>query len=117
MSNILYVFRTLFRASGCDILLCANEISLKGFPLDGKHFRACFRQTIYIFCIDMYHFYVACILTFLSNGTHIESISEQTVARRNASEGSGCEYLANGSRFGCAYHGFLVNGMRLATLF
>ena len=67
--------------------------------------------------MDMYHFYVACILTFLRNGTHIESISEQTVARTNASEASGLEYLANGNRIGCAYHGFLVKGMRLATLF
>ena len=67
--------------------------------------------------MEIYHFYVACILTFRSNGTHNERISEQTAARMNASEGSGLEYLANGSRLGCAYHGFLVNGMRLATLF
>ena len=98
-------------------MLCANEVSLKEFPLDGKHFRACFRQTVYMFCIGMYHFYAACILTYLSNGAHIESISEQTVARTNASEGSGLEFLTNGNRLGCADYGFLVNGMRLATVF
>ena len=117
ISNTRYVFRTLFRANGCDVLLCAGEISLKVFPLDGKYFRASFRQTAYIFCFAMYHFCAACILTFLSNGTHIESICDQTVARTNASEGSGFEFLTNGDRLGCADYGFLVNGMRLATLF
>ena len=103
ISNILYVFRSLFRANGCDVLLCAGEISLKVFPLDGKYFRASFRQTAYIFCMAMYHFCADCTLTFRSNGTHIERISEQTAARLNASEGSGLEFLANGSRLGCAY--------------
>ena len=117
ISNILYVFRSLFRANGCDVLLCAGEISLKVFPLDGKYFRASFRQTAYIFCMAMYHFCADCTLTFRSNGTHIERISEQTAARLNASEGSGLEFLANGSRLAFAYHGFLVNGLRCATHF
>ena len=103
ISNIRYVFRTLFRANGCDVLLCAGDILLKVFPLDGRYSRASFRQTAYMFCMAMYHFCAACILTFRSNGTHIERNSEQTAARLNASEGSGLEFLANGSRLGCAY--------------
>ena len=114
---MLYLFRTLFRANGCDVLLCADEISLKVFPLDGKYFRASFRQTAYIFCMAMYHFCAACILTFRSNGTHIERISEQTAARMNASEGSGFEYLAKGTRLAFADYGFLMNGLRCATHF
>ena len=117
ISNIRYVFRTLFRANGCDALLCAGEVSLKVFPLDGRYVRASFRQTAYMFCMEIYHFYVACILTFRSNGTHIERFSEQAAARMKASEGSGLEFLANGSRLAFAYHGFLVNGLRCATHF
>ena len=111
------MFGTLFRANGCDVLLCAGDILLKVFPLDGRYSGAYFRQTAYMFCMGMYHFYVACILTFRSNGTHIERITEQTAARMNASEGSGFEFLANGSRLAFAYYGFLMNGLRCATHF
>ena len=117
ISDIRYVFRTLFRANVCDVSLRAGDISLKVFPLDGRYVRASFRQTAYMFCMEIYHFYVACILTFRSNGTHIERFSEQAAARMKASEGSGLEFLANGSRLAFAYHGFLVNGLRCATHF
>ena len=117
MSNILYLFRTLFRANGCDVLLCANEISLKECPPDGEHVRAFFNNTAYVFCMDMYHFYVACTLKFLSSGTHIERISEQTAARLNASEGSGFGFLAKGIRLAFADYEFLMNGLRCATHF